>query len=49
MLNKSRDELAYNLIDIDTRPEPPVLEKMWALDGVINARLIGDDSSPIDY
>jgi D-3-phosphoglycerate dehydrogenase len=45
MLNKSRDELAYNLIDIGTRPETPVLEKMRALDGVINVRLIGDGSS----
>ena len=45
MLNKSRDELAYNLIDIGTRPETAVLEKMRALDGVINVRLIGDDSS----
>lgn len=45
MLNKSRNELAYNLIDIGTRPEAPVLEKMRALDGVINVRLIGDGSS----
>ncbi len=45
MLNKSRGEFAYNLIDIGTRPETPVLEKMRALDGVINVRLIGDCSS----
>jgi D-3-phosphoglycerate dehydrogenase len=49
MLNKSRDELAYNLIDIGTRPEIPVLEKMRALDGVVNVRLIGDCSSIADH
>ena len=42
MLNKSRDEVAYNLIDISTHPEDEVLERMRALDGVINVRMIGD-------
>jgi D-3-phosphoglycerate dehydrogenase len=42
MLNKSRDELAYNLIDISTHISDEVLEKMRALEGVINVRLIGD-------
>ena len=42
MLNKSRDDVAYNLIDISSRPESDVLAKMHALDGVINVRLIGD-------
>jgi D-3-phosphoglycerate dehydrogenase len=42
MLNKSRDQIAYNLIDIDTQPAGEVLEKMKALDGVINVRLIGE-------
>jgi D-3-phosphoglycerate dehydrogenase / 2-oxoglutarate reductase len=42
MLNKSRDGVAYNLIDIDTHVADPVLEKMQALEGVINVRLIGD-------
>ncbi len=42
MLNKSREEVAYNLIDIDTRVSDEVLAKMRALDGVINVRLIGD-------
>jgi len=42
MLNKSRDQIAYNLIDIDTQPAGEVLEKMRALDGVINVRLIGE-------
>jgi D-3-phosphoglycerate dehydrogenase len=42
MLNKSRAEVAYNLIDIDTHVSDEVLEKMRGLDGVINVRLIGD-------
>jgi D-3-phosphoglycerate dehydrogenase len=42
MLNKSREEIAYNLIDISTQPAPEVLEKMRGIDGVINVRLIGD-------
>ena len=42
MLNKSRDDVAYNLIDISALPEPHILKKITALDGVINVRLIGD-------
>jgi D-3-phosphoglycerate dehydrogenase len=42
MLNKSRGELAYNLIDIDTHISNGILDSMRALDGVINVRLIGD-------
>lgn len=42
MLNKSRNEVAYNLIDIDTRVSDEVLAKMSQLAGVINVRLIGD-------
>jgi D-3-phosphoglycerate dehydrogenase len=42
MLNKSREEIAYNLIDISTQPSPAVLDRMRAIDGVINVRLIGD-------
>lgn len=42
MLNKSRDEVAYNLIDISPSPASEVLERMRELDGVINVRLIGD-------
>ena len=42
MLNKSRDEVAYNLIDISTHIADEVLEKMRTLEGVINVRLIGD-------
>jgi len=42
MLNKSREEVAYNLIDLSTQPASDVLDKMRAINGVINVRLIGD-------
>ncbi|MCB1699841.1 MAG: phosphoglycerate dehydrogenase [Halioglobus sp.] len=42
MLNKSRAEVAYNLIDIDTHVSDDVLQRMSELEGVINVRLIGD-------
>lgn len=42
MLNKSRDSIAYNLIDVECNVTESVLEKMRALEGVINVRLIGD-------
>ena len=41
MLNKSRDEIAYNLIDVDVCPSDQVLDKMRAIEGVINVRVIG--------
>jgi D-3-phosphoglycerate dehydrogenase len=42
MLNKSRDEVAYNLIDISSHAGDDVLAQMRAIEGVINVRLIGD-------
>ena len=42
MLNKSRDEVAYNLIDVATQPSAELLDSMCALEGVINVRLIGE-------
>ena len=40
MLNKSRDDIAYNLIDLCSEPSSELLEHMCALDGVLNVRLI---------
>jgi D-3-phosphoglycerate dehydrogenase len=39
MLNKSREDIAYNLIDIQTEPSEDLLEEILAIDGVINARV----------
>ena len=40
MLNKSREEIAYNLIDIAESPSDELLDQMRAVDGVINVRVI---------
>jgi D-3-phosphoglycerate dehydrogenase len=40
MLNKSRDDIAYNLIDVAEEPSAAVLEKMREVEGVINVRVI---------
>jgi len=39
MINQSRDAIAYNLIDIETRPDPSLLDALTAIDTVINVRL----------
>ncbi len=41
MLNKSRDNIAYNLIDVECVPCAESLETMRAVEGVINVRVIG--------
>jgi len=40
MLNKSRGEVAYNIIDIDTRPGSELLKKIAAVEGVIKVRAL---------
>jgi len=40
MLNKSRDELAYNLLDLAEEPSASVMGRIRSLEGVINARLV---------
>ncbi|NRB41383.1 MAG: phosphoglycerate dehydrogenase [Pseudomonadales bacterium] len=40
MINKSRDEIAYNLIDISEMPSDDVLEKIRATEGVIKLRVL---------
>jgi len=42
MLNKSRNGVAYNIIDVGTHVSDDVIAKMSGLEGVINVRLIGD-------
>jgi D-3-phosphoglycerate dehydrogenase len=39
MLNKSREDVAYNLIDIETEPSGALLEEILAIEGVINVRV----------
>lgn len=40
MLNKSRDDIAYNLIDTQSEPGPALLQKMRDVEGIINVRLL---------
>ena len=41
MLNKSREDIAYNLIDIGSEPDDDMIAQMEAVDGVINVRVLG--------
>ena len=45
LLNKSRGDIAYNLIDLNSAPTPDVLDKVSAVDGVINVRYLGKSCS----
>lgn len=40
MINKSRDEIAYNIIDVDREPSPESLQSIRAINGIINVRVI---------
>ncbi len=41
LLNKSRDSIAYNLMDIDTPPNEALLNELRNIDGVIKVRSLG--------
>ena len=38
LINKSRDEIAYNVIDLETKPSEKVIADLEALENVINVR-----------
>ena len=40
MINKGRDELAYNIIDLDSRADEDVVAELQSIDGVIRARYL---------
>jgi D-3-phosphoglycerate dehydrogenase len=40
MLNKSRDDIAYNLIDLDSVPTNDAITALSQIEGVINVRVI---------
>lgn len=40
MLNKSRDDVAYNLIDIANEPDEALLAEIREIEGIINVRVI---------
>jgi len=41
MENKSRGEIAYTLVDVDSRIEEEVVKSISAIDGVLSVRMIG--------
>jgi len=40
LLNKSRGDIAYNLIDVDESPSESIVQALGAIEGVISVRLI---------
>jgi len=40
LLNKSRDDIAYNLIDVEVKPSSEVLKSLEAIEGVMSVRLL---------
>ena len=42
MLNKSRDQVAYNIIDVETKPTPELLAEISAIEGVTNVRTFAE-------
>jgi D-3-phosphoglycerate dehydrogenase len=40
MLNKHRDNLAYNIIDLDDAVQPEQIEAIKSIEGIIMARLL---------
>ena len=40
ILNKSRDEVAYNLLDIEAAPDAALIAELNAIDSVINVRVL---------
>ena len=43
MVNKSRGEVAYTLVDVDSAVEPAVLHKLAAIEGVLSVRYLPSD------
>ncbi|MCY3819754.1 MAG: 3-phosphoglycerate dehydrogenase family protein [Gammaproteobacteria bacterium] len=46
MINKSRENVAYNLIDIEQPPTPSMTERIGAIDSVINLRVFDAPGQP---
>jgi D-3-phosphoglycerate dehydrogenase len=40
MLNRSRDDYAYNIIDIDSTIDEDVIAKLRAVEGVVMVRVL---------
>jgi D-3-phosphoglycerate dehydrogenase len=40
MMNKSRGEMAYTLVDVDSEVQPPVVDAIGSIDGVLSVRYV---------
>jgi D-3-phosphoglycerate dehydrogenase len=40
MVNKSRNEIAYNIIDVESQPSQELLEKISSVEGILSVRLL---------
>jgi D-3-phosphoglycerate dehydrogenase len=40
MVNKSRNEMAYNIIDVETRPSEEIVDAISSAEGVMHVRVI---------
>ena len=45
MLNKSKGEMAYTLVDVDSAVPPEVVERIAAIKGVLVVRYLPTDKS----
>lgn len=45
MLNKSRDQVAYNIIDVESEPTPDLIQEIAAIEGVTNVRTFSETST----
>lgn len=40
MINKSRNDIAYNLIDVETQPDQAIIDQIAAIEGVLTVRML---------
>lgn len=45
MLNKSRDQVAYNIIDVESKPTAELLQEISEIEGVTNVRTFAESAS----
>jgi D-3-phosphoglycerate dehydrogenase len=45
MLNKSRDQVAYNIIDVESKPTAELLQEISEIEGVTNVRTFAESES----
>ena len=41
LINKSRDDVAYNIIDVEDSPDQSLIDAICGIEGVVSVRRIG--------